>query len=168
MTMVIEDGRTRWAGAGSRSKMRLLGSRRESPAGNGGRGRSLRLRNSRPREVAHSVAKAGIAKKRPYKIVLDNGNKLRQSPPGVMPPGNNTTNRGIPTSGEGEGHGIYLAATYMGRALRREEKKRKSYRIVGGGELGPDKSAVFLCRAVARCTHVAAVAVDVGHHVSAT
>src|SRR6266403_2685887 len=96
--------------------------------------------------VAHSVARLDC-EKRPYKIILDNGNKLAARAV-VIATGAQYNKPRIPNLEKFEGQGIYYGATYMESQLCEEEE----IIVVGGGN-SAGQAAVFLSQ-TARKVHM--------------
>jgi len=87
--------------------------------------------------VAHSVARLDCAR-RPYKVVLDNGNRLPARAV-VIATGAQYNKPRIANLEQFEGQGIYYGATYMESQLCEEEE----IIVVGGGN-SAGQAAVFL------------------------
>src|SRR5260370_18131848 len=96
--------------------------------------------------VAHSVARLDCAR-RPYKVVLDNGNELA-SRAVVIATGAQYNKPRIPNLEQFEGQGIYYGATYMESQLCEQEE----IIVVGGGN-SAGQAAVFLSQ-TARKVHM--------------
>jgi thioredoxin reductase (NADPH) len=96
--------------------------------------------------VAHSVARLDCAK-RPYKVVLDNGNKLAARAV-VIATGAQYNKPGIANLAKFEGQGIYYGATHMESQLCEAEEI-----IVVGGANSAGQAAVFLAQ-TARKVHM--------------
>jgi thioredoxin reductase (NADPH) len=96
--------------------------------------------------VAHSVARLDCAR-RPYKVVLDNGNRLPARAV-VIATGAQYNKPRIAHLEEFEGQGIYYGATYMESQLCEEE----DIIVVGGGN-SAGQAAVFLSQ-TARKVHI--------------
>src|SRR2546426_7565508 len=97
-------------------------------------------------KVAHSVARLDCAR-RPYKVVLDNGNKLA-SRAVVISTGAQYNKPRIANLEKFEGQGIYYGATYMESQLCEQEE----IIVVGGGN-SAGQAAVFLSQ-TARKVHM--------------
>jgi thioredoxin reductase (NADPH) len=87
--------------------------------------------------VAHSVTQLDCAR-RPFKIVLDNGNKIAARSV-VIATGAQYNKPGIPNLKRFEGQGVYYGATHMESQLCGEEEL-----IVVGGANSAGQAAVFL------------------------
>jgi thioredoxin reductase (NADPH) len=87
--------------------------------------------------VAHSVTQLECSK-RPYKVVLDNGNKLATRSV-VIATGAQYNKPGIANLAQFEGRGIYYGATYMESQLCESE----DIIVVGGGN-SAGQAAIFL------------------------
>jgi thioredoxin reductase (NADPH) len=96
--------------------------------------------------VAHSVSRLNC-EKRPYKIFLDNGNKLAARAV-VIATGAQYNKPRIPNLDHFEGQGIYYGATYMESQLCEQEE----IIVVGGGN-SAGQAAVFLAQ-TARKVHM--------------
>jgi thioredoxin reductase (NADPH) len=96
--------------------------------------------------VAHSVARLDCDR-RPYKVVLDNGNRLPARAV-VIATGAQYNKPGIPNLERFEGQGIYYGATYMESQLCEQEE----IVVVGGGN-SAGQAAVFLSQ-TARKVHM--------------
>jgi thioredoxin reductase (NADPH) len=96
--------------------------------------------------VAHSVARLDCAR-RPYKVVLDNGNRLPARAV-VIATGAQYNKPRIANLEKFEGQGIYYGATYMESQLCEEEE----IIVVGGGN-SAGQAAVFLSQ-TARKVHI--------------
>lgn len=96
--------------------------------------------------VAHSVSRLDC-EKRPYKIILDNGNKLAARSV-VIATGAQYNKPRIPNLDHFEGQGIYYGATYMESQLCEQEE----IIVVGGGN-SAGQAAVFLAQ-TARKVHM--------------
>jgi thioredoxin reductase (NADPH) len=96
--------------------------------------------------VAHSVSRLDC-EKRPYKIFLDNGNKLAARSV-VIATGAQYNKPRIPNLDHFEGQGIYYGATYMESQLCEQEE----IIVVGGGN-SAGQAAVFLAQ-TARKVHM--------------
>jgi thioredoxin reductase (NADPH) len=96
--------------------------------------------------VAHSVARLDCAR-RPYKVVLDNGNKLA-SRAVVIATGAQYNKPRIPNLEQFEGQGVYYGATYMESQLCEQQEI-----IVVGGANSAGQAAVFLSQ-TARKVHM--------------
>jgi thioredoxin reductase (NADPH) len=109
--------------------------------------------------VAHSVARLDC-EKRPYKIVLDNGNKLAARAV-VIATGAQYNKPRIPNLEKFEGQGIYYGATYMESQLCEEEE----IIVVGGGNSARTSRGVPLADR-SQGAHAGAFGWVVGHHVA--
>jgi thioredoxin reductase (NADPH) len=96
--------------------------------------------------VAHSVARLDCAK-RPYKVILDNGNKLPARAV-VIATGAQYNKPRLPNLEKFEGQGIYYGATYMESQLCEQEE----IVVVGGGN-SAGQAAIFLSQ-TARKVHM--------------
>jgi thioredoxin reductase (NADPH) len=96
--------------------------------------------------VAHSVARLDCAK-RPYKVVLDNGNKLPARAV-VIATGAQYNKPRLPNLEKFEGQGIYYGATFMESQLCEQEE----IVVVGGGN-SAGQAAIFLSQ-TARKVHM--------------
>jgi thioredoxin reductase (NADPH) len=96
--------------------------------------------------VAHNVARLDCAK-RPYKVVLDNGNRIAARAV-VIATGAQYNKPRIPNLEKFEGQGIYYGATYMESQLCEEEE----IIVVGGGN-SAGQAAIFLAQ-TARKVHM--------------
>ena len=96
--------------------------------------------------VAHSVSRLDC-EKRPYKIILDNGNKLAARSI-VIATGAQYNKPRISNLDHFEGQGIYYGATYMESQLCEQEE----IIVVGGGN-SAGQAAVFLAQ-TARKVHM--------------
>jgi len=96
--------------------------------------------------VAHSVSRLDC-EKRPYKIILDNGNKLAARSVFIATGAQYNKPR-IPNLDHFEGQGIYYGATYMESQLCEQEE----IIVVGGGN-SAGQAAVFLAQ-TARKVHM--------------
>jgi thioredoxin reductase (NADPH) len=96
--------------------------------------------------IAHSVARLDCAKK-PYKVVLDNGNKVPARTV-VIATGAQYNKPRIPNLEKFEGQGIYYGATYIESQLC----EREDAIVVGGGN-SAGQAAVFLSQ-TARKVHM--------------
>jgi thioredoxin reductase (NADPH) len=96
--------------------------------------------------VAHSVARLDCAR-RPYKVVLDNGNSLAAHAV-VIATGAQYNKLRVPNMDQFEGQGIYYGATYMESQLCEGEEL-----IVVGGGNSAGQAAIYLSR-TARKVHM--------------
>lgn len=96
--------------------------------------------------VAHDVVKLDCAK-RPYKVVLDNGNELAARTI-VIATGAQYNKLGLPNLEKFEGQGIYYGATYMEAQLCEQE----DIIVVGGGN-SAGQAAVYMSQ-TARKVHM--------------
>ncbi len=96
--------------------------------------------------VAHSVARLDC-EKRPYKVVLDNGNRL-QARAVIIATGAQYNKPRIANLEQFEGQGIYYGATYMEAQLCEQEET-----IVVGGGNSAGQAAIFLSQ-TARKVHL--------------
>ena len=96
--------------------------------------------------VAHSVARLDCAR-RPYKVVLDNGNKLAAHAV-VIATGAQYNKLRVPNMAQFEGQGIYYGATFMESQLCESE----DIIVVGGGN-SAGQAAIFLSQ-TARKVHM--------------
>lgn len=96
--------------------------------------------------VAHGVARLDCAR-RPYKVVLDNGNRLAARAV-VIATGAQYNKPRIPNLEKFEGQGIYYAATYIESQLCEDEEVV----VVGGGN-SAGQAAIFLSQ-TARKVHM--------------
>ncbi len=96
--------------------------------------------------VAHSVARLDCAK-RPYKVVLDNGNSLAAHAV-VIATGAQYNKLRVPNMDQFEGQGIYYGATYMESQLCEGEEL-----IVVGGGNSAGQAAIYLSQ-TARKVHM--------------
>jgi len=93
--------------------------------------------------VAHSVARLDC-EKRPYKVVLDNGNRLAARAM-LIATGAQYNKPRIPNLEKFEGQGVYYGATYMESQLCEEEE----IIVVGGGN-SAGQAAVFLSQTASK------------------
>lgn len=96
--------------------------------------------------VAHDVVKLDCAK-RPYKVVLDNGNALAARAI-VIATGAQYNKLGVPNLAKFEGQGVYYGATYMEAQLCEAE----DIVVIGGGN-SAGQAAVYMSQS-ARKVHM--------------